>query len=82
MEFSLFLSVYTFCHCQRMPKNENKVKIASIEIEYAGMNAYVEDWMTFCLVSPRMLTFFHCVRFPEFLINCMPDELCVHQLSR
>jgi len=43
-----------------MPKNKNKVKIASIEIEYTGTNADVEDWMTCCLVSPRMLTFFHC----------------------
>lgn len=57
-----------------MPKNENKVKIASTEIECAGMNVYVEDWMSCCLVSPGMLTLSCCVRCPEFLINCISDE--------
>lgn len=57
-----------------MPKNKNKVKIASTELERAGMNVYVEDWMSCCLVSPRTLTLSRCVRFPEFLINCISDE--------
>lgn len=57
-----------------MPRNENKVKIASTEIECAVMTMCVEDWMTCCLVSPRTLTSPQCVRLPEFLINCMPDE--------
>lgn len=70
MEFSLGFAVYTFWHYERMPKNENKVKIASTEIECAGMTMYVEDWMTCCLVSPRMLTSSHWA--PK---NCLPDEL-------